>query len=181
MTSPSERAVRDAVAAKVIELVPEIVELKFGCYVMMKKYKGEEYELLNASISEPVPIVSMFDGVGGVERILYIDNFGNQCTDGLKKIDEDAYTIGKSRITEILGRPITLEDVLRAIDHKRFIEVAEMRMVSDDLAVTCEGQFVNAERAVFFDGKWHLSKPLSDQPIETITFLAQVLGVEESK
>ncbi len=178
MTSPSERAVRDAVAAKVIELVPEIVELKFGCYVMMKKYKGEEYELLNASISEPVPIVSMFDGVGGVERILYIDNFGNQCTDGLKKIDEDAYTIGKSRITEILGRPITLEDVLRAIQEL----YGHGKYAVDETGCFWELNSGEAHIPTTKRTEWHLGKSLDKQPTETITFLAQVLGVEgESK
>lgn len=97
-----------------IKANPEIIELKPGCEVMMKKYGGKYNDMLNYSISQPVPIVSVCDGVGGVKRLVCIDNFGNTFTDGIKKVG-DEWMECPSRISKVIGRPITLPDVLLAM------------------------------------------------------------------
>lgn len=107
---------------KINEACPELLKLEFGCEVEMKKYKGDDMDMVNASIMYPVPVISVCDGVSGIERVQYIDNFGNVGTDGLKKIlkgeNEGMYMGTKSRIKKILGKPPTLEHLLRTISDK---------------------------------------------------------------
>lgn len=67
---------------------------------------------------------------------------------------------------EILGRPINLEDVMRAID-KIYFGINE----------TNEG-FILSDEIVGVIGIWELGKPLSEQSPETIQSIAEILNVK---
>lgn len=81
----------DPIKQRIQELCPEILQLKFGCEVM---YRYENDDI--------VPMT--FFGQFGDDIVLGDEEFGNLVMDAIR---ED--------ITEILGSPITIPIVLRAI------------------------------------------------------------------
>ena len=121
-------------------LCPEIMELKFGC-----KIKNSRGDLIIVGKS--------LDGY-------YITDWGGMiCSDT---------TIKKENITEILGRDITLPDILKTI-HKKYC---------DYLFVDTQGQFVKklvdgeySETGIYFD----LGKPLHLQKPEVWEFLSKLI------
>ena len=103
---------------RIIELVPEIGELKFGCEVLLEN---------------------------NVKRT--ISGSDNR---GYYQTLESDLTLVEDGIEEIIGRPITLEDVLRAIDERWETPRSLLQI-------------------------WQLGKPLDDQPEEVIDFLKEIL------
>jgi len=110
--------------AKICEAVPEIMELKFGCRV-------RHGDCINTIV-----------GVG-----IEFENFKWPFT----YIEEDGCLGASNFNDEILGSPITLEDVIRA-----------SRMKSDCYDMDILDQ-------------WSCGKPLSEQSPETISFLSNLL------
>lgn len=90
------------------------------------------------------------------------------------KMKEDKYRKNLSACllcAKKIPRPITLEDVLRA--HKiRFPADGTMR-TNESFRRHHTGQF--SEDIWDFYSQWHLGKPLSEQPPETIAFLHSLL------
>jgi hypothetical protein len=78
----------------IVEAVPEIMELKFGCRVRLKSSTDDN-----------------------VHIIIY----SWETESGDRRYGIDGYVIAdfKEKDFEILGRPITLSDVLRAMDNRR--------------------------------------------------------------
>jgi len=74
---------------------------------------------------------------------------------------------------EILGRPITLEDVLIALEKAADSCASE---VHPEMAAACyeEGRKNKFMKCL---NVWHLGKPLSEQSPETISFLLSLLRV----
>jgi hypothetical protein len=130
--------IKKEVREAIIAAVPEIMELKFGCRVRLKS---------------------------STENNVHIIIYSWETESGDRRYGIDGYVIAdfKEKDFEILGRPITLADVLRAID--------------TDLAINDFGYFiriVDCEVRDYYYG-WDLSKPLDGQSDEVWRFLHSVL------
>lgn len=137
----------------IVEAVPSILELKFGCLIETQKWTFK----------------------GSIETIISSDS-------DLEDFD-CAYRFGsrirKSEIREILGRPILIDDVLVAIykieKQKRVLIKANGRFVVDEWFDdgTARGYWQTNDGA-----KWQLNKPLSEQKKEVWDFLLEILTKE---
>lgn len=137
----------------IVKAMPEIMELKFGCLVKM-------HDEISEFIQEN-PLVCM----------------QCECTSGVHlKMPNQAGSMSpqsfcKHRFEEwfeILGRPITLEDVLMAIQEtEKWNEVSVCLDNGLGIALFYGDNLPNNE--------WLLGKPLSEQSPETISFLHSLL------
>ena len=129
--------------SRIVELIPDIKKLELGCEVIAH----------NRLFTYTSPRLGG-DGV----HVLTDSNAPD--------------IIERGDITEIIGRPITLEDVLMAMDKANFHESPEL---------TCEGQFAYYEPELgefCLTGKWwHLGKPLEQQDEETLLFISKILEI----
>lgn len=130
----------------IVAEIPEIMELKFGCkflYSTANKPNGETLILL----SNPEPDYNFVD--------TYSDYFG-------------AYKVEKEFIDgiEIIGRDITLADVLRVIEDKEMY------------AIMASGEFVEpTPDGMFRTGiYWNFEKLLQGQSNKTIEWLLKLLS-----
>jgi len=126
---------------KIQEEIPEILDLKKGCIVLLEEpmtWNGgyiEECEITDATNKDFVVF------------------------EGNRLIDHAEKTIQRHDIKEILGRPITLEDVLRVmpdgyrIDNRGFILLGDL----------CQ------------EVMWQLGKTLDQQSPEVISFLYNLI------
>ena len=130
--------------SRIVELVPEIVELKFGCR-------------LKSLDSEAVFITSE----NQYQTRSFLHSGHNICYQFQKSEFEKEY--------EIIGRPITLEDILRAIGRR-----SDTWHVAGDGAFCCLNQVTGQFERV---AQWHLGKPLEQQDEETLLFIAKILEI----
>lgn len=135
---------KDLVKAKVQSLVLEIMELYIGCYVLKKNWGDKPY------------------------FVKAIDRIQNKICVGRDEWGMIAWMIED---TEILGRPIQLADVLRAIGMQKDI---------DACGITLDGQFVDMNYS-WMKGKWNLSTDFDNQSDDTIRFIGSLLGVCERR
>ena len=134
---------------KIVEKVPEIMELKFGCKVWIDDSKKDgEY-----SIWEYIGDIDIYSNQDTIWKCLYSTFATN--------IWSNFQLEGKPYV--ILGREITLADVLRAIDDK---------INSRSFKVYPNGLLEHGVKEV----KWNFSQPLSGQSEETIDFLLTLLN-----
>lgn len=133
---------------KIQELVPEIMELKFGCEIYRK---------------------------GAVKQEIFVGDFGDKMS-LVRKDSNGTYlpTImpkpPESQEYTILGRDITLEDVLLAIEAQAAIK----DMWTEDTTREYIGQLLGVKKRL--DGvKWNLNKPLQDQEPNTIKLLNEII------
>lgn len=138
---------------KIIEFVPEIKELKFGC----------RFSFIDGSRSCVVLDITHKH----LDFMVYLPGIGWKI-DRLARKDVDGYM-------KILGRPITLADVLRAI---------HLTAPANKTLVTLEsdGQFIikrydDNGKTVEGGPRWNLSTDLDGQSEECKAFLSKVLGV----
>ena len=134
--------------------IPEIMKLEFGCEVECKHLVYKKGILLYIN-----------------DRDLFIKPFG-ECKDGEyidKKlfIKRDDVDVDVNRIDiksiEIIGRPISLEDVLRVIKILMKKEMEELGMTKLDKA---QEDVLNY---------WKLGQTIDNQTEETISFLHELL------
>ena len=128
--------------SRIVELVPEIVELKFGCGVEYKNYPAR----------------------GEVIYVQQDEVYTNM----------DVTTPKKAHLFKIIGRPITLEDVLMAIGEfskNNNIDVGKLLEVRSDMPY----QAMALVAAIV--EKWHLGKPLEQQDEETLLFIGKILEI----
>lgn len=134
----------DPVKAKIVELVPEIVQLKFGCWVKDK------------------------DG----EAMLMRDYKPCKNTSGHTDMYEGKNERGNTVITffdEVIGRPITLADVLRAIQGTDRV-----------IGIDYWGRFIGCDENlnnVRMFAEWNLTTDYDNQTQEVRTFIGKLLGV----
>jgi hypothetical protein len=121
---------------KIKKIIPEIEELKFGCKVEFENFK----QILIGTVCYGDDILS----------IIRLDG-------------ENIYERNKEHL-KIIGRPITLEDVLRCL------EIKPSNVV---LSVWCDGTMRISNGEIFLD--WQLGKPLHEQSKETIKKLNKLI------
>ena len=141
----------ELIRQKCIEANPEIVELKFGCEVILKQsIFGRQKGVHGFVGATPDGIFIVFPGDG---HQIYCE-------------EENAY--------EVIGRPIRLADVLLAIfEGKVYEKINEVPLILDS------GLFGTSTvgHAIKTSGySWNLRKDdLNEQSEETINFLAKLL------
>lgn len=127
---------------KIIETVPKIMELKFGCEVRFNAY-NEVFVYLRKSLK------------------------GNEI---IKKGGERISIVSISDV-EILGRPIRLSDVLRALNYRR-------KLVDEKYSIDTKGYLTSFDKNWFPKNQveWNLSiDDLDSQSDEVKTFLYELL------
>lgn len=137
---------------KIRELVPELMDLSFGC-----KYVAQ---LRNIKTGE------ILEGATGQDKVIGWkngDTFINSCLAEIKEQD----------IIKIIGHPIHLEHVLRAI------ELCPSDEFFDGVpCITEDGEFADiygVDSGVIDKPTYNLSKPFSEQSPELYQFLAEIL------
>jgi len=133
----------ERVRAAVIKAVPEILELKFGCEIRRVTNEEDVEVILHTAANHPFYFVAKTDNTGG----RYLDY--------------------KKSEWEIIGRDITLADVLRAMVQGVHLTTSgdDIRMVAYDGEGSCLGL-----------GWWNLPLPLHLQSEEALTFLDKTLN-----
>ena len=152
---------------KIIEAVPEIMNLKFGCKFEIKNenYKEEKKEGLFDYF-----IVNNKEWKRGNKRYLDYTVFG-----GIQNGWQGQMRTKDLEDIEIIGRPITLEDVLVALNKNRpltksgYIDAIDS---SGEFITICGNDEPWARQPQI---KWQLNKPLEKQSDETKEFLYNLL------
>lgn len=165
----------DKTKAKIQELVPEIMELKFGCEVKIVDYSG--FGLLGKD-AEYRELLEGFDGYATI--VNYFIDYSPRDYDGSPDRDdivyfqllvEGVYIELKDIICEdyliILGRPITLADVLLAIGKQN-----KPKPVLNLFSTQLEMYDQDDERD---NALWDLTKTYDDQSQETKDFIGEIL------
>lgn len=131
----------EIIREKVIACNPSILELKFGCEMEWKTKEGEKFMFLDMT-HEGVLQVKFPNGTIGLRSAMITD-------------------------CEILGRPITLADILQTISqnsHPGEVLIYEMNSYFE---------FFFGDKA---QGAWDLRKSFEDQTPECHQFLADLLS-----
>ena len=156
---------------KIIEVVPEIIELKFGCKILEKRENnfgdviwtnhiilGEYYNFNHNGIYEYSVIPNLCFNVEHEEWRLPADEIQERIDDGELKI---------------LGRPIRLADVLLAIG-KECMDIKKYGDVGLSWGVKGELLIINETTNSRYE--WNLKDDnLDNQSKETIKFLEDLL------
>lgn len=152
--------------AAIIEAVPEIMELKFGCRVFIPgednfSNRGKRgYGIITHSYVGNEASWSGYDKKQDAISV-YLPS---------SDVYRPCISIKKNKV-EILGRPITLADVLRTID-KADVPV-ELSLYGDMLHI---GHYEKPGRNGYYSKAfWELPKNLDDQSPEVWDFLTSVL------
>lgn len=134
----------------IIKANPEIVELKFGCR-LKNKYQSDD---------NPYQIKTFIKKSGKLYKCREFDG---------RDFHSEPDTF------EIIGRPITLVDVLKSMQGKS----------TKCIGVDMNGYFLNtnlqATDLIQLDDRWDLSKDLDNQPKETLTFLHNLLCLKQDE
>lgn len=152
----------DKTKQKIQELVPEIMELKFGCgieileprFASTKNIYSMELEYYKTN---PIQIITVCSdpNVYLIKTKIGFDHFS------WRDIDKHC---------KILGRPITLADCLLA-----------MEKVGKYVLVDITGNLFThdmSDGALVDEGIWDLNKSYNDQSQETKDFIGNILGVK---
>lgn len=131
---------------RIRELVPSLQELSFGCKVFFYPYKSER--LTKGRI------------VDKTNDVITID-----CIDSIEKVE-------KENLSTIIGHPILLHHVLQAVYSDDDREEDQLSFV----AGIAENNLFFAKQGSDSTAIWDLTKPLSEQSPETISFLWDLLN-----
>ncbi|MFA5990476.1 MAG: hypothetical protein WC803_12845 [Sphingomonas sp.] len=143
------------VHAKVIEAVPDIVELKFGCRVDICKNSPHYVTVLRQFSSN-----TYFGEINAELRevVEVMDNFS-------------VHRLPVSDIVQIIGRPISLPDILIAMDKLKKPEIVHILIESDgELMIECNG-----DDFPHYTGQWNLQKTYEDQEELVKRFIHDVI------
>lgn len=171
----------EQVRARIIELVPEIVELKFGCRVVW------HYEHQIGGIRSRGGLCRF----GRNKEAVVIED--RMVSGVLIRIEENLSlrSVNPTTLT-IIGRPITLEDVLRAVQKSgecwkldTIMDGNSIRLVVKDRCLYAQPVTNTKTNFELFiesmvgriSADWHLNKSLEEQSEETIEFIGSILGV----
>ena len=137
---------------KIQEEIPEIMELKFGCRVIRKI--GNQYDSLI--------ILWKSESLIGSNK----GETSYNCTINSKNGPSGMTSISNNYLGEIIGRPITLEDVLIVLDLRN-----KCSKFNESNRQVCWCLY-NIGKLIMI---WIPNKPLNEQPQETITFLNNLI------
>jgi len=149
---------------KIIEAVPEIMELKFGCEVEIKRnYIGKDWKIKNI-ISSDKKIPPRINRKLNRDNIGYynITSYWTTINGNYMCINEKIY---EEKIIKILGRPIILEDVLITIQKIKSDMELKIKFYEDGIGICNKDEIC----------LWQPNKPLSEQSDETINFLYKLI------
>lgn len=142
-----------SVRSKIVAVVPEIMELKFGCRVV-ERLSRQPYTVLSRVI--------------GAKSELYNVSY---VTSG---VTHESPLLSH----EIIGRPITLEDVLRAIQrHVQTVngDATDKYIFEEDGTEQPFWKGYYERYGLRLIREWRLGVPLDQQPESTIAFLDSIL------
>ena len=150
----------DKLKKAIQEIVPEIMELKFGCEVIYLEEKSEDKDKHFICLGNTGMMTQLHQGCYSCYD--FKEKNKKSWDEGFDKIHREWHT---NYNFKILGRPITLEDVLITVK-KRY---------EDKLFVEQKKCVWNAFSCWEVVREWQLNKPLDQQPKETIDFLYNLI------
>jgi len=159
----------------IIKEIPEIIKLKFGCKVRIYT-KGEE---IAATESNP-------DSIHNIDEIVVVDDYMERSKVFVWDSDEFRFDEVKKGITgededdeafffEIIGRKITLADVLRVLNKKIDIRLGVILLKGGQFYFS-RGRGFKSEDC---NCHWQFDKPFSLQSEKTIDFLSKIILKDE--
>lgn len=146
----------DKVKTRIKELVPEVMELKFGCVVEIEYTARHLFHHADETFvsNDKYGRWYFLNGELGVMKL----QEGNEFT-----------------FIESLGSPITLAVVLRAIEKADVGLRVELSTYGDELLM---GQYEKPEQQGYYShAYWNLAKDYDDQSEEAKAFIGKLLGV----
>lgn len=167
MTNPPSSPAYNELVEVIVKAVPDIMEIKHGC--LLKPKVGKCTFMVLAQTKDHVQVLNTF-----AMEYEHIGPDGNPIQWVWKDKGANKAIVTFAERFEILGRPITLEDVLRALKESKREWIYAIDCYGNLLEYNPEeGWEVEVHEYNLF--KWHLGKPLSEQSQETITFLHSLL------
>lgn len=171
-TKPIPSALQ-SVTEKIVKAVPEILNLDTGC-----KVRIADRACANHAFDDTIPVESKsmctvlsYDPGGRIGEDYEGDTLTVWCDQWAitRSWGEHGWSDDDSEIPEyeVLGRPITLEDVLRAL----IVAVDAKHHPHNPKKRDLEYQ----QGTLLICGKWYLGQPLSEQSPETLSFLDSIL------
>lgn len=148
----------EKVKSKIIEACSELMELSFGCLVKPKNI--EEYKFVDETTTG---------------KIFRYTECGEQ-SECRVVWDDTRISTEKIKDLKILGHPITLEYVLKALEKIFPTNINSYLDIS--FGIRSNGELTGFQGAYEFystELKWNLLKPLSEQSPEVILFLYTIL------
>lgn len=143
----------DLIKQKIQSLVPEIMEIKFGCWIKLKSENSEHR--INQDRGENMIWFGIEDS-------------------------EDAYNPDE---VEILGRPIQFADVLRAVNMTKGSKRISVQDCGTFMWYGFYESGESEDWNEIWDGEkrmtWNLSESFDGQSDETKSFVGELLGVKE--
>ena len=173
MNNPSHLPALEELTAKIVRAVPEIMELKFGC--LLKPKIGECTFMFLAQTKDHIQVLNTWK-----MEFEHIGTDGNPIQWCWKKKGANKDIITFDERFEILGRPITWEDVMIALDKSED---------GHNIGITAQGMLIIVHTPTGDDYMqyeeigddnnsiviWKPGVPLHLQTPETIAFLNDLL------
>lgn len=138
---------KEELRKKIIKVCPDILDLKFGCQVTVDFDKDNKQK-------------GWFFIDKDKEKILFYD----ENTDSCKHLWGTKF--------KIIGRPIQLSDILRAIN-KKLVPINDSYYITDDGGI--HKLKCSDDEGCEYCSEWNLEKPYNEQSEETIKFLYNLL------
>jgi hypothetical protein len=159
----------DPIRQKIVEANPELMELTFGCEV---KNQNDRLIYLYTHApkwcgTEPCDDYVLVTYFPAADTLLYIND-----------PDFERESDRKDKHVEILGHPIMLHHVLRAINKSNLHPSGSGAHISQHY-VSDDGAFMEYGYGTKVLSRWNLSLGYDDQPQPTKDFIGSVLGVKK--
>ena len=148
----------EQLSEKIKKAVPEIMELKFGCQVKVNYPEYEEgvgeSQVYHQPSNSVIFKIADEDYVRNNDYEEFVGDFRNFDKNYIGTIEDYSF--------EVLGRPISLEDVLMALEMKLYEEfgIEDINNTSEEVGIL---------------KVWELGVPLSEQSEEVINKLNEIL------
>ena len=158
-----------SLTAKIKKVIPEIDELKFGCKLNVMKSR---LFIGDAFIKEVWTIVGFESKYPQLKLFIAKREYCSHETEMLSCINKIGEEIDwQFRDVEILGRDITLEDVLI------YLQEENDWLINGFISVSSNGNFYidSPDDRMITSFKWEFNKPLSLQSPDTIKYLDEII------
>lgn len=162
----------ESLRSKIIKTCPDIVELEFGCYIQNVFWYGSEADKKKGVI-DWIKTGHFKNGREGTVVKDLRSDFLPMWVDYGDQVD---FTIEADDIVsfEIIGRPITLEDVMRTLNFDLNGYIYANNAIY--CAPLIDKKWVNDNKIC----DWLLGKPLDQQPQETIKSLDELIKEDKT-
>jgi len=149
---------------RIQELVPSVMELKEGCWIQRNGTRENPQNILYKVLENRGIMTGISINDTSYNKLICYD----YTFETLKTFRSENEKENPIENSTILGRPITLEDVLIAIEQKGYYNNTTMTMYIGGLV-----DWIDEDNNFLWN--WQLNKSFNDQSEETKTFIGELL------